>query len=147
MYKREIGKARQGPRLLLGPIAALHQSPAHTLLMLRAIHVSFIIDNPACTCNVYHTHYKEVSYSLALATGHGPWRFGGTICKLAIGFSSVNVTVHNTLAMLGRTGPTRYAPPRHGKMSSSPTPLPTNHLQPSRFMSHSPLRSQTIYGN
>lgn len=104
--------------------------------MLRAIHVSFIIDNPACTCNVYHTHYKEVSYSLALVTGHGPRGFGETICKLAISFSSAYVMVHNTLAMLGRPGPARYAPPRPGKMRSSPT-----HPHPFQPITSSPLGS------
>lgn len=130
VYKREreIGKARQGLRLLLGPIATLHQSPAHTLLMLRAIHVSFIIDNPTCTCNVYHTHYKEFSYSLALAMGHGPWRFGGPICKLAISFTSVCVTVHNTLAMLGRISTRPVARhvtplPAPGKWAPHPPPV------------------------
>lgn len=58
-------KKKQGLGLLRGPIVVFHKSPAHTLLMFRAIHVSFIIDNPACTCNVYHTHYKEVRHSLA----------------------------------------------------------------------------------
>ncbi len=148
VYDREIGKARQGPRLLLVPIAALHQSPAHTFLMLRAIHVSFIIDNPACTCNVYHTPYKEVSYSLALATGHGPWSvWGGAICKLAISFTSVRVRVHNTPGHAWPDWPVPFRPTLPWKNELLTHPLPTNHLQPSRFMSHSPLRSQTIYGN
>lgn len=139
-----------------------HQSPAHTLLMLGAIHVSFIIDNPACTCNVYHTHYKEVSHSLTECvhvymrvcgcyTGLRAGRIGSRWnpnCKSAISFTLLHET----------WDPHHIVIPSHDKQTHTrthgPTTLPPSHhithmpsLPSPQFMSHSLIHLQTIYGN
>lgn len=111
------GKGSKGWDCFQDPIVVFQQSPAHTLLMLWAIHVSFIIDNPACTCNVYHTHYKEVSHSLAVCVYMSGW-VGVTLdpnCKSAISFTLQPETWDHS-----------HSHSKH-KWSNNPTLIPPHH--------------------